>query len=74
MSLHDQLLKKIAGGRAPKPAADGDTLVMDSEGLDKLAEVLETLSESDGDLDAETEKSLQAIVTEHELSTKRKAS
>ncbi len=66
MTLHDKLLKEAEEKRATKPESSGDTILVDGEGLDKLADALVMLSESPEDLDTETETALQAIVTEHE--------
>jgi len=64
MTLQDQLVAKIAAKRAIPPANDGEgnVLVLDGEGLDKLANALETLAGSPDDLDADTETALQSIV------------
>lgn len=66
MTLHDKLLKEAEEKRAAKPESSGNTVVIDGEGLDKLANALEALSNAPDDLDTETETALQAIVTEHE--------
>ena len=66
MTLHDKLLKEAEEKRATKPESSGNTVVIDGEGLDKLANALVALSNAPDDLDTETETALQAIVTEHE--------
>ena len=68
MTLHDELLKEAEEKRAAtkQPESSGETIVIDGEGLDKLANALVALSNAPDDLDKETETALQSIVTEHE--------